>query len=376
MSGIGSCDAAKTYSTPDTATASLGGTCRDLAGNQSAAATLRVQVRRDEPVGDGGAVPAAERQRLVPGAAHGRLHRRRRNVGRQLVRGREELRRPGRRRRLCRRHLPRPGRQHRELRPSPSSTTRLPLRRARRPLARRMRTAGSTLRSPSASRGRTPCQGSSPVPPPRTTPGPTPRRARSTEPAWTRPATPRTASLALKYDATPPQTTAAASRQPNAPAGTGRRSRQLRRHGRDLDGRLCEAAKSYSGPDSGAAVGQRHLPRQGRKHGRGRLTLKYDATAPVASATPSRQPNAPAGTGLRSRQLRRHRRDLRARLLPAPKNYGGPDNAAAVGRRHLPRQGRKRGDGLAPAQVRRDGTAGDRDGVPPAERRRLVQRTP
>ena len=135
---------------PDTASASLGGTCRDRAGNRAAAVGFKYDATAR---GHGGAVPAAERQRLVPGAAHGRLHRRRRNVRAQLVRGREELRRPGCRRLLCRRHLPRSGRKH-GARRSGSSTTRRPRWRRRRRPGNPTPRAGSTQQSRSASRRR------------------------------------------------------------------------------------------------------------------------------------------------------------------------------------------------------------------------------
>ena len=50
-SGLDTCDAAKSYSGPDTAATSLSGNCRDKAGN-SAIAAARIQVRRHSACGD------------------------------------------------------------------------------------------------------------------------------------------------------------------------------------------------------------------------------------------------------------------------------------------------------------------------------------
>jgi large repetitive protein len=140
------------------------------------------------------------------------------------------------------------------------------------------------------------------------------------------------ASLPLKYDATAPQATATPSRQPN---GNGWYNAPLTVSFAATDATSgldsCPAAKTYSGPDQGAAAVSGTCVDKAGNGGLASLPLRYDATAPQASATPSRQPNAngwynapltvsfaatDATSGLDS--------------CPAAKTYSGPDDGAAA----------------------------------------------
>ena len=84
------------------------------------------------------------------------------------------------------------------------------------------------------------------------------------------------------------------------------------------------------------------------------FALKYDATAPAASATPSRQPNA-AGWYKAPLTVSFAATDATSGLAscPAPKDYAGPDNATASVGGTLPRRRRKRGHPLAPPRTTR-----------------------
>jgi hypothetical protein len=101
------------------------------------------------------------------------------------------------------------------------------------------------------------------------------------------------ASAVFKYDATPPVTTATPSRQPNA-AGWYRTALSVGFGATDgLSGvASCDAAKSYSGPDAASASVSGACRDTAGNEDAASYALKYDATAPAASATPSRQPNA------------------------------------------------------------------------------------
>ena len=140
------------------------------------------------------------------------------------------------------------------------------------------------------------------------------------------------ASLTLKYDTTAPVATATASRQPNA-NGWYRAPLDVSFAATDaLSGPpTCEAAKNYGGPDSGAAVVSGTCTDKAGNNGAASLTLKYDATAPVATATASRQPNA---NGWYRAPLDVSFAATDALSGPptceAAKNYGGPDSGAAV----------------------------------------------
>ena len=195
---------------------------------------LWVQVRRDEPVGDGGAVPPAKRQRLVPGAAHRRLQRGDATSGVSSCEPRRATA-AGRRRRLvggtCRDQAGNTGTaSFVEVRRRPRR------RRAPQPRAHRTRTAGSTLHSASASPGRIPRRGSTPVQPLRTTAGRTVGTASISGTCLDKAGNAVTASLALVR-----RDSAADQRVP--PTERGRLVHRAA-HGRllgdrrDLDGRL------------------------------------------------------------------------------------------------------------------------------------------
>ncbi len=215
----------------------------------TASSTTR-RARRDR-----GAVPAAERQRLVPGAAHGRLQRRATRRRASLVRSSEELRRPGRRPRPRRGHLPRSGREHSGAASFALKYDATAPSRDRDGVARaeRERLVQPRL-SPSASRGPTPTRGSPPAPRQdlrraghrdalveRRLPGPgRQRRERVARAQVRRHAAAATAgSLRASRTRTAGTTTpldGQLHRQPTRPSGVD----------------CCEAAKSYSGPDSGS----------------------------------------------------------------------------------------------------------------------------
>src|ERR671925_976082 len=100
-------------------------------------------------------------------------------------------------------------------------------------------------------------------------------------------------SLSLKYDATAPQATASPSRQSN---GNGWYNAPLTVNftGGDATSGLdsCDPTKSYGGPDNGAASVTGACRDRAGNVGTAAFPLKYDATAPLTSATPSRQANA------------------------------------------------------------------------------------
>jgi hypothetical protein len=96
-------------------------------------------------------------------------------------------------------------------------------------------------------------------------------------------------SLPLKYDATAPQVTAAPGR-PADVNGWYNAALSVGFTGGDatsgLDG--CDTAKSYAGPDNAAASVSGACRDKAGNSGAGSFGFKYDATAPLASATPSR----------------------------------------------------------------------------------------
>jgi hypothetical protein len=100
-------------------------------------------------------------------------------------------------------------------------------------------------------------------------------------------------SYTLGYDATAPSVTAAADRAPNA-AGWYRAPVTVGFTGGDATSGLasCVAAKTYSGPDSGTASVAGTCSDRAGNVGNGSIGLKYDATAPAVTATPGRSPNA------------------------------------------------------------------------------------
>ena len=140
------------------------------------------------------------------------------------------------------------------------------------------------------------------------------------------------ASRTLKYDATAPQSTATPSRQPNA-NGWYRAPLSVAFAATDAMSGFdaCDPARSYSGPDSAtASVSGTCLDKAGNA-GSASYALKYDATAPQASATPSRQPNAD-GWFNASVIVSFAATDALSGLdsCPAAQSYGGPDTVSAV----------------------------------------------
>ena len=154
--------------------------------------------------------------------------------------------------------------------------------------APRTPTAGTTIRSPSRSPATTPPP-ESPAAPPSSYDGSGQReRRRSAAPAPTTPATSTTASLPFKYDATAADRDRSREPRPGhqrlvqPPAhGQLRRQRRHRRPRRLLrTGRLQHRQRKR--------LRQRLLHRQRRQRRHASLPLKYDATAPTATAAASR----------------------------------------------------------------------------------------
>jgi large repetitive protein len=102
-----------------------------------------------------------------------------------------------------------------------------------------------------------------------------------------------TDSLALKYDATAPATTATSSPQPNV-NGWNNSTVTVTFAGTDTTAGIdsCDAAKTYSGPDTQSMTLSGDCRDKAGNSTSASRTLKYDATAPQSTATPSRQPNA------------------------------------------------------------------------------------
>ena len=184
-------------------------------------------------------------------------------------------------------------------------------------------------------------------------------------------------SFPLKYDATAPQVTAAPSRPANG-AGWYTAPLTVSYSGGDATSGLasCDPVESFSGPDSASATVAGSCRDRAGNTGSTSFALKYDATAPPTTATPSRAPNgngwfnAPltvsfAGTDATSG----------TESCDTAKSYSGPDIAATTIAGAC--RDRAGNTGAASYGVKYDGTATgcDSDRVPPAERKRMVQRT-
>jgi hypothetical protein len=139
-------------------------------------------------------------------------------------------------------------------------------------------------------------------------------------------------AVALKYDATAPQVTAAPSR----PAGTnGWYSSPLTVSfaGGDATSGLdsCDAAKTYAGPDSASTAVTGTCRDKAGNSGSGSVPLKYDATAPQVNASPSRAADAD-GWYNHALTVSFAGLDPTAGIetCDAAKSYSGPDSAAAA----------------------------------------------
>jgi hypothetical protein len=142
----------------------------------------------------------------------------------------------------------------------------------------------------------------------------------------------KASSFALRYDGTAPQVTAAAARPADA-NGWYNHPLTVSFTGGDATSGIdsCVAPRSYSGPDNAtAAVGGTCLDKAGNV-GSGSLPLKYDATAPQASATPSRAADA-NGWYNHALTVTFTGSDSMSGFdsCPAPRSYAGPDTLSAV----------------------------------------------
>ena len=139
------------------------------------------------------------------------------------------------------------------------------------------------------------------------------------------------AALPLKYDGTEPQVTATPNRAANA-AGWYTAPLSVTFTAGDATSGVasCDAAKAYAGPDSATASVPGTCRDSAGNAGSGAYALKYDATAPQTTATPSRVAdsngwyNRPLSVGFAGT-------DATSGLdsCDAPKGYSGPDSAGA-----------------------------------------------
>jgi hypothetical protein len=138
-------------------------------------------------------------------------------------------------------------------------------------------------------------------------------------------------SLALRYDATAPQATATASRQPNA-GGWYNAQLSVSFAGTDVTSGLdaCDAAKTYSGPDSAAASLSGNCRDKAGNAGTASQAIKYDATAPQVTASTARGPdvngwyNAPIAVGFSGGDA-----TSGIDACDPAKTYAGPDSGTA-----------------------------------------------
>lgn len=157
-------------------------------------------------------------------------------------------------------------------------------------------------------------------------------------------------SLPLKYDATAPQVTAAPARQADV-NGWYNAALSISFTGGDatsgLDG--CDAAESYAGPDTAAASVSGACSDKAGNSGAGSFGFKYDATAPLASATPSRGADL-NGWYNRALSVSFAATDATAGVdtCDPPKSYAGPDSVStSVGGACRDKAGNSRAASLA-----------------------------
>ena len=184
-------------------------------------------------------------------------------------------------------------------------------------------------------------------------------------------------SLPLKYDATAPQVTAAPSRPANG-AGWYTAPLSVSYSGGDATSGLasCDPVESFSGPDSASAAVCGSMPRPGREHGQHvvRAQVRRHGTTHHGDAVTSAQRQRMVQRAADG-QLRGHGCHVGNRLLRRGEELLRPRHRRHDDRRCLPRQGRQHRRSVVRGQVRRNATGCDSDRVPPAERKRMVQRT-
>ena len=139
-------------------------------------------------------------------------------------------------------------------------------------------------------------------------------------------------SFGLKYDATAPQVTTTPSR-PVDSNGWYNHALTVTFAGSDATSQLdsCDAPKAYSGPDNANASVSGSCKDKAGNTGSRSFALKYDATDPQASALPSRAPDA-NGWHNHSLSVTFSGGDVTSGIAScdAPKSYSGPDTQNAV----------------------------------------------
>jgi large repetitive protein len=281
VSGIGSCDPARTYSTPDASSASLSGACVDQAGNQSAPAAYAFKYDATAPVA------SATASRL----------------------------------------------------PNANGWYRAPV--------------DVSFAATDALSGLDFCDQT------RTYSGPDAASTSVTGVCRDKAGNADSASVPVKYDATPPQATATPSRQPNA-NGWYNASLSVGFSATDaLSGPdSCDPAKNYAGPDVASIVVTGTCFDKAGNSQSAPFTVKYDATAPSATATPSRAANAngwyraPVDVGFAAT-------DLLSGFdsCDATKSYTGPDTVSTTVSGAC--RDKAGNSGSASAQLRYDATPPD-----------------
>ncbi|HEY6742050.1 MAG TPA: hypothetical protein VI110_06795 [Lapillicoccus sp.] len=140
-----------------------------------------------------------------------------------------------------------------------------------------------------------------------------------------------TASFGFKYDATGPSVSTSPARSPDA---NGWYNRPLAVSFGGTDGtsglNACEAAKTYSGPDSGAAAVAGTCSDRAGNVNTSSFGLKYDSTGPAVAAVAARTPDA-NGWYNHSVGISFQGNDLTSGLdsCSAPASYAGPDTGSA-----------------------------------------------
>ena len=332
-SGIGSCDAAKTYSTPDTASTSLAGTCRDVAGNQSAAASYGFKYDATGPL----VTTAPSRQPNTNGWYRAPV-----TVGftggdaTSGVSSCEAAKSYGG--------------------PDAVSTS---VGGTCRDLAGNTGTASFALKydatapqaTASASRapnangwfnapltvsfaGTDATSGLESCPAPQNYAGPDTATGSVNGTCQDKAGNAATASLALKYDATAPQVTGASPARPTDANGWFNHPVEVSFAGTDATSGIAAGGctqVTYGGPDNAAAsVNGTCSDRAGNQSGMSAFGFKYDGTAPAANAAAGRPADA-NGWYNHSLTVSFTGSDATSGLesCPAPKTYVGPDTATA-----------------------------------------------